>query len=59
MSELRPSISYLADILAAMDKVEEFIHGFDEAQFQGDDKTIFALDFCKTGRGRGLPAVVG
>lgn len=43
MSELRPSISYLADILAAMDKVEEFIHGFDEAQFQGDDKTIFAV----------------
>ena len=43
MTAPRASTSYLADMLAAMEKVESFIQGFDEEQFRRDEKTIFAV----------------
>ena len=43
MTNPRPYISYLADIIAAMEKIEVFIQGFDEMSFHQDEKTIFAV----------------
>jgi uncharacterized protein with HEPN domain len=43
MSAGRTHIDYLADILVAIRKVTEFIHGMAFEEFSGDDKTVFAV----------------
>lgn len=46
MKEPRFVQDYLRDILAAMDKAEEFTHGLDLSMFTADDKTSFAVIRC-------------
>ena len=43
MTTPRSYLSFIKDIIDAMDKVTLFISGFDEEQFRQDDKTIFAV----------------
>lgn len=43
MSAERTHIDYLADILDAIRKVTEFIHGMAFEEFSRDDKTVFAV----------------
>ena len=43
MNKVNEAITYVEDMLAAMDKIHIFIQGFDETQFRNDEKTIFAV----------------
>lgn len=43
MTVQRTHLDYLNDIVQAMEKVAEFIHGMDFEAFRQDDKTIYAV----------------
>ncbi len=43
MSKGREIVDYLADIITAIDEVEEFTHGMDYDDFANDKKTINAV----------------
>ncbi len=43
MTTPRSYISFIKDIIDAMEKVTGFIAGFNEEQFRQDDKTVFAV----------------
>lgn len=43
MTAPRPYLSYLGDMIAAMEKADTCVQGFDETLFQHDEKTVFAV----------------
>jgi uncharacterized protein with HEPN domain len=43
MSQARPNIAFVADILAAADKAQQFVAGMTFERFQADEKTQFAV----------------
>lgn len=43
MTVQRTHLDYLNDIVQAMEKVAEFLHGMDFEAFRQDDKTIYAV----------------
>jgi uncharacterized protein with HEPN domain len=43
MSQARPNIAFVADILAAADKAQQFVGGMNFESFQADAKTQFAV----------------